>query len=382
MGYTPVTPFRRMIDAAQLQHQAMAAAPLPAQAVAKWDVLRELSVARADFNLTDRDLAVLQVLLSFYPAVTLDQPQKMVVFPSNQSICERLNGMPCSTMRRHLGNLVEAGVILRRDSPNGKRYQRKFGGVAQAFGFDLSPLPRLFPRILAAADRIRAEAAEIASLRLSISLMRRDLRGLVELMQMDGQDAPQGLLEDDLELAKILRRKLDLPALQRIAARLEEVLSRLRGTLVEAVQIPAETVETSTTGVENEQHYQSQKKEINESESCIENRDTERTEPQAVPLPMVIGACPEILNYALDPVRNWTDFMRLAEQVRPMLGICGSAWEHAKSAMGAQNAATTLAAILQRLNDIRSPGSYLRSLAKKAVAGEFSTMPMIRALAN
>ena len=382
MGYTPVTPFRRLIDAAQLQHQVIAAAPLPAQAVAKWDVLRELSVARLDFGLTDRDLAVLQVLLSFYPGVTLDQPQKMVVFPSNQSICERLNGMPCSTMRRHLGNLVAAGVILRRDSPNGKRYQRKYAGDAQAFGFDLSPLPRLFSRILAAADRIRTDAAENEALRLSISLMRRDMRGLVELLSQTGQPSPLRWSEDEAELAKVLRRKLDRSTLEAIAERLAILLEQTRALLGEHLPVAAVAEEMSTNDVENEQHYQRSKKDINESESGIEVEASGTDAPQAVPLPIVMAACPEILSYALDPVRNWHDFLRLAEQVRPMLGICGSAWEQAKRMMGCQNAATTLAAMLQRVNEIRSPGSYLRSLAQKAGAGEFSTLPMIRALSH
>lgn len=45
----------------------------------------------------------------------------MIVFPSNKAICARLNGTPCSKMRRHLSRLVEAGLLMRRDSPNGKR---------------------------------------------------------------------------------------------------------------------------------------------------------------------------------------------------------------------------------------------------------------------
>ncbi len=51
-------------------------------------------------------------------------------------------GMPASTLRRHLAVLVDAGLIVRRDSPNGKRYARKnrAGAIELAFGFDLSPL--------------------------------------------------------------------------------------------------------------------------------------------------------------------------------------------------------------------------------------------------
>ena len=66
----------------------------------------------------------------------------LIVFPSNQQLLLRAHGMPASTLRRHLAVLVDAGLIIRRDSPNGKRYARKdsAGEIELAFGFDLSPL--------------------------------------------------------------------------------------------------------------------------------------------------------------------------------------------------------------------------------------------------
>ena len=111
MSYIPITPFRRAIDATVLEHIRMADAPLPAQSVNKWEILRELGVARAAFDLSDRQLTVLQALLSFHPEQELTPDGKsLIVFPSNASICARLNGMPCSTMRRHLAGLVEVAL--------------------------------------------------------------------------------------------------------------------------------------------------------------------------------------------------------------------------------------------------------------------------------
>lgn len=380
MGYTPITPFRRMVDAVQMQHQAIVAAPLPERAVAKWDVLRELSVAKAAFGLSDRDLGVLQALLSFYPALTLDQPEKMVVFPSNQSVCDRLNGMPSSTMRRHLANLVAAGVILRRDSPNGKRYLRLHASGPQAFGFDLSPLPRLFGRILSLADQIRAEAAEIAELRERINLMRRDLRGLWDYANASAQaiNAPCPTALDDL--ARHLRRKLSRDELKNIAHQLAQMLLELQShpTFTEVSSSSAE--EMSTNNARIEQHYQSSNKDLHESESCQGTKASVTAAPSKMPLDLVLSACPEILEYALDPVHDWQGFQRLAEHIRPMMGICGSAWAQAKRSMGDSEAAITLAAMLQRMGEIRSPGSYLRSLSSKAVEGIFTSGPMIRAL--
>ena len=116
-------------------------APLPQLARDKWAVMRDLTVARAAFGVSDRDLAVLNALLSFHPHPTLAEGDGTIVFPSNASLSERAHGMPESTLRRHLAALVKSGLVIRHDSPNGKRYARRAGEQLQvAFGFDLRPL--------------------------------------------------------------------------------------------------------------------------------------------------------------------------------------------------------------------------------------------------
>ena len=157
MGYSPITPFRRTMTADDLKRQTAAQRAHPSEGVNKWDILRALAASRHAFDLSDRDLSVLQALVSFHPATILGSDDSdLVVFPSNAAICERLNGMPCLTMRRHLARLVQAGILVRRDSPNGKRYARRYGGERVAFGFDLTPLVLRETEILAAAETARA----------------------------------------------------------------------------------------------------------------------------------------------------------------------------------------------------------------------------------
>jgi replication initiation protein RepC len=81
-------------------------------------------------------------LLSFHPETDLSGEDDLIVFPSSAQLALRAHGMPPATLRRHVTVLVECGLIVRRDSPNGKRYARKGQGSAieQAFGFDLTPL--------------------------------------------------------------------------------------------------------------------------------------------------------------------------------------------------------------------------------------------------
>nr|WP_167623533.1 replication initiation protein RepC [Paracoccus sp. AK26] len=52
------------------------------------------------------------------------------------------------------------------------------------------------------------------------------------------------------------------------------------------------------------------------------------------PLELVLKAAPEIATYAQAPVRNWHDLARVADFVRPMLGITRETWSFAAKAWG------------------------------------------------
>ncbi len=138
----------RSLTAAQITAQAeMQAAQQPAKVRAeKWRVLRDLTTARARLGLTAATLTVLEALLTFLPEAMLAPDREagveLVVFPSNRTLSARARGLSEAALRRHLAALVETGLVIRRDSPNGKRYVRRGEGgqVTQAFGFDLTPL--------------------------------------------------------------------------------------------------------------------------------------------------------------------------------------------------------------------------------------------------
>lgn len=95
---------------------------------------------------------------------------------------------------------------------------------------------------------------------------------------------------------------------------------------------------------------------------------------------MIRNACPDLVLYAQNRLGSWHDLVAAATHVRSMMGITGDTWEEAKRVMGAENAATTLAAMLQKFAKIKSPGAYLRSLSARAGAGNFTPRPMILTL--
>ena len=99
-----------------------------------------------------------------------------------------------------------------------------------------------------------------------------------------------------------------------------------------------------------------------------------------IPLPLVLEVCREVQSYSDGPIRHWHELVRAADLVRPMMGISPSAWDDARQEMGPEVAAVVLAAMLERFEDIRSPGGYLRSLSAKAAIDAFSCGPMVMAL--
>jgi len=140
MDYTPVTPYRRAIDAYFLKHQAATQEKLPPAGANKWEVLWVLAAVRVVFGLSDPDPTVLQALVSLHQATILGgNDSELIVYPSIKAICERLNRVPCFTSR-HLFNLVQTGFVVWHDSPNGKRFSCRYADEKVAFGFDLSTL--------------------------------------------------------------------------------------------------------------------------------------------------------------------------------------------------------------------------------------------------
>jgi replication initiation protein RepC len=396
MDYTPISPFMRPISHGHLRVIERPEASVPARPVNKWELLRDLAKAQAAFGVSERDLTVLQGLLSFFPDDALGGNAEMVVFPSNRAICERLNGMACSTMRRHLARLVEAGLLVRRDSPNGKRYVRKRGEERVAFGFDLSPLYCRAEEIARAAEAVREAEDRVRRLREIVSLMRRDLAALAEF----GEEIQPGLglwdqLRDKAVLtARALRRKLSLEDLSAYRSNLEIMLDQARNVID-----GPETEEMNTNDALFERHHHNSNNDSIDFEPALEQGgaaavvlETETVEPVAdveepdtrrvpkIPLHLVIAGCPSLKTFYQGDIRHWHQLFDAACHVRPAMGISVSAWEEAQRFMGPEQASIVIVAMLERFSDIRSPGGYLRALTSKAAAGEFSCGPMVMAL--
>lgn len=395
MDVIATTPFgQRPVSAGQLEHQALATARAEIPHFDKWQLFRELCVARLAYGVTDRDLTVLNALLSFLPGKNLSDNEDMIVFPSNAALSERAHGMAESTLRRHLAALVGAGLVLRQDSPNGKRYASRdgSGAVVRAYGFNLRPLLVQAAEIGTAAAETRAAAETYRRVRSDCSVLLRDVVKLSEYgMSNHPSDRWSGLLTRITPLARALRRKLSLDALRTLCDDLRDLLSDVQGLLG---MVPhKKTTKMDGNDGDSGRHYQNSNTDHSDLEPPLEKEEAAGVVAEQPPLPqsdkspripigLVLKSCPDILDYAKHGIEDWYDLISTAEFIRAMMGISPDAWTQAKREMGPENAAIVLAALLQKVDDIHSPGGYLRALTSKAADGAFSPGPMVMALLN
>lgn len=316
----------------------------------KWHLLDALTEAAELIGLNHRTLTVLRALLTFHPERALSaEVGAAVVFPSNATLCKRLNGIPESTLRRHLAALVKAGVIARMDSPNRKRFCRR-GGLA--FGFDLSPLARAADGLLQAAETARQEQQRRAVLRDRLALARdRALR--------------MGCPVEHLETARLtLRRKATSDVLQSVLSDVERLLRP------EDVR-PAPTEKMSASDGGNERHIQDTDKKTFVSESQV------REGLRGVSLGEVMDHCREYESYFPEVPKTWPGLIEIANRLQAMLGIDRHVYNHALERLGPERTAATVVSILERIGQIRKPGAYLRVLVDRADAGQFNLRGLV-----
>lgn len=397
------TPFgRRGVTYAQLARQFASENINTEQSIDKWKLFRRICEARTVLGISDRSLAVLNALLSFYPKTELCEENGLIVFPSNEQLSLRAHGMSEQTLRRHLTALVDAGLILRKDSPNGKRYARKSrsGSISDAFGFSLSPLITRADEFEQIAETLAEERLQLQRLREKVSLCRRDIVKLIELLSENVDFERLEILQGRYRvITSTIDRKTKAPQLSLIL----ENLSEIRSDIAKLLENQLEIEKISVNAYQNERLIQS-----SESESYFENGDavekpnaqtsavspsreqrkassptytTANPAEDRYDLQTVLKACPEIALYGPNgAVRSWIDLKTAANVVKTMLSISQSAYEEAEKEIGPHATYTIIACILERSEHISSAGGYLRSLIKKKNSGNFSVRPMLMAL--
>lgn len=373
---------------ALIRSQTSVSQSTPDQPINKWEIFRAIRECKAALGLNDRTLSVLNALLSFWQSETMTLDECLIVFPSNRVLSLRSNGMPESTLRRHLATLLEAGLIIRRDSPNGKRYVRSRAGDQSsrtAFGFDLSPIVARSADFLSIATKLRREEAERRRLREQITIHRRDVGKLIDLVQIERPSVSLDALRARLVINS--QRITARATTDQLRSRLEHLIS-LRSEVMSFLPEQPHTEKMSADDAQNERHIQESKPSYllveNEVDLVAVELHRQHTLPKPPPLNFtlssILTACPDVQEYSTTTISSWSDFARTICVVRCALAISTDAWEEAQETLGPIGASVVIAAILQRSATIKSPGAYLRTLTKKALQSTFSPTPMLLSL--
>lgn len=358
-------------------------------AINRWALYKGLCVAKSDFGLNDRCLAVLSSLLSFLPEDQMTAKSNPVVFPSNRQLSLRAHGMPESTLRRHLKSLINAGIIARKDSPNRKRYAHKdgAGAVELAFGFSFAPLIERASEIGQKAEAILAQHRALKLLRDQVSVVRREIAA--KFGTAEQTEALSALFSRFRLIVDAIPRRASTAELTALKEKFEAVDAELTKLLENKENVP----EMSSTGAQSERHYyESLTESLLDSKNAKLN-DLTAQKPESHPsasakgsssrrlmtltLDAVLRSCPDITAYAANGVRSWRDLLDAASVVSSFLGIAETAWREASVILGREGAATVVAWILQRAEEINSPGGYLRALLQKAKDGQFELISLL-----
>jgi replication initiation protein RepC len=384
------TPFgRRPMTLAHVRRQAALADIKPGKTADKWKILRDASASMSILGIQSNSLAVLDALLSFHPETELREGANLVVFPSNIQLALRAHGMAGATLRRHLAMLVDAGLIARKDSANGKRYARKgsSGTIEMAFGFDLSPLLARAEELAISAQQVMADRVALKAARENLTICRRDTRKLISAALAEGADGDWLAIE--AMYITLVEKFPASPTLETVTYLLDK-MRRLQEEVLNRLTFNEKSENLSSNDVHIEQHIQNSHTNYPTEFEASARADLAskssnvplHTKPMKnFPLGLVLRACPAILDYGPGgDIGNWRDLMSAAVVVRSVLGVSPAAYQDACVAMGQENAAVAMAAILERASLINSAGGYLRDLTRRAERGEFSLGPMVMAL--
>lgn len=290
------------------------------------------------------------------------------VFASNATLTFRRNGISDRTIRRHAATLQEVGLLIRRDSPNRKRFTKhnRNEGKALRFGFDLSPL---FSRL----HEIASMAAEVLREREQIDYLRAKIRAAANAILVNN---PDDALANNV--FRVLRRKLTLQDCK-------QILSELPITEVEA-EAPADhnanltTTMSGNDGQNVRHHHNSNKEHIDKERIDLKKETPNESTDVPITIQELLSACPEATEFSLRKIETVHDVVAHARTLAPMIGIPSHCYEAAHERLGALRAAATVWAIMQFHDKINAVGAYFRSITTGTKSDGFSPEKLVRRL--
>jgi replication initiation protein RepC len=358
-------------------------------------------------------------LFRFTDARDWQPSSRPIVWPSAAMQQQEL-GLGPSQVKNLNRQLVELGLVVMKDSPNGKRYGRRDpqGRIVEAYGFDLSPLASRHAEFRAEAEAGREERARIQALRRRATISRNGIRQLLETAVEQGiadkdwsrlQDAAstasRGIAgigssaEMEMAVSRLerfqgdMRRHLEA-ALDVVAARGEAQYSSVNNTPKEPENWPHTTLTNQLSNLEDTVITSAKSSSLRVSSgdnqrtngfasaavngqtpSTQQRPDNARTDSGSLLkiTPMeLIKLAPRLKPYLNNQAPSWPEIVDAADWLRNEMGISKFIWGDACLAMGREQAAIAVAIVSTKppAHFRLSPGGYFHGMVSKAKAGE------------
>ena len=339
-----------------------------------------------------------------------------IVWPSasveRDGLC--LGETQVKALNRHL---VELGLVVMKDSPNGKRYGTRDskGRIVEAYGFDLAPLGARQAEFEAIAQAGREERERKRLLRRRTTIASKGLAQIIETAEEFGcADATLRALEaEGRSLAALVRKaelvdemELGVAGLER---RQREARERLETLLPKPLDSADKVVDSDPRGSEYRPHQYSynppvypQEDTVTAAEGCKSGsgsavrapappeRQQDCTEPRSGPVvppartdqgtvlrvqpAELVDLAPRLRPYLETGRPNWRDIVDAADGLRQNLGISHALWGDACLVLGRERAAVAVAVVSTKPEEhfTSTPGGYFYGMIARAKRGELN----------
>jgi replication initiation protein RepC len=296
--------------------------------------------------------------------------------------------------------LAEAGIVVMRDSPTGKRYGRRDhqGRIIEAYGFDLSPLAYRYDEFVRIAAEAKAERERMAQLKRRATCARRAIAQIGEVLARRGPLPPAWpqLAAETADLVAAIRKAHTPDDLALVVQSLESRKIQAEAWAKEA----SEAVENDPTGSEERPHIISTNRSLYPSDTVTASEESSRGESvPETPKPAfetnddldeavkfrafervekihpgeLLLLAPRLAHHIPQQYPEWADIVNAAgDWLRHDLGISQSLWGEACLKVGRQMATVILAVVSTKPREhfTRGAGGYFAAMVKRAKTGE------------
>ena len=380
----------------------------------KGALLATFKQAAPALGLSDNAMLLIDQLMAFSKECDWEEGRRPIVWPSNDFLQDAL-GKSLRSIQYARRELEDAGVVVMRDSPQGRRYGYRGpdGHIKVAYGFDLSPLALRQDEWQGVAEDIKQVRRERQALKRRRTIALKATRQIIATALEIGLDVTEWttLGEQNERLIAGTHRQRDLSLLRPLVDRLEHLKADAEAYFLEQVAV--------LESLDNEQEHASQgaddctlnttttdlksnKLDTVDTHKEVKQKRSSETEPASRPSPapdaivdsvedtlvkyqikpqMVIGLS-EWMNQVVpkDRPATWDDVVHAGTRLRKLTGISDDAWRDAVETIGVAAASTAVAIVMAKRSEIKKPGGYFRGMVEKAKLGQLNLGPTVYGL--